>query len=214
MTWVDLLIVCLFLWGGVTGYLAGWKRTIFRLVALLAAVLFAMTFKSDMTMIIGEHYPIEQNVKEVIDGRLALPVGTSRLSFPVILTNIGVPRVLYRPLLDQQRLHEPVDFIRLGDRLTCIMTDLIAFISLFILWWVVLSLFVWIYSKSLAVRVSRLERWGGAVAGVLTQLLVISLVLGALSPLLWLVGINPDLSLDKGPLARIGLHLFEQLKLP
>lgn len=222
MTWVDLSIICLFIWGGVAGYITGWKRTIYRVAAILFAVFFAVTFKVNMIVVMEEHYPVEQAVKEIVDGRLVLPVDASPAAYPLLQGKLGIPRVLYETLLDQGHPHAPVDFMTMGDRLTRFLTELIAFSALFFLWWAVLSLFIWIYAagkgmagKSAAGIRSLVGRCGGAIIGASTQMLLAALLLGAIAPIIWVSGLDSNLALlEEGVLARLGMQLFQWLHLP
>ena len=83
MHWLDLAVAGLIMWGGVKGYHAGWRKACFSLGGLLLAAAAAFLARADLRLFWARHYPVEEALAEMVNLRLALPVGGgARLELP------------------------------------------------------------------------------------------------------------------------------------
>jgi hypothetical protein len=204
MAWLDLAIICLLLWGGITGYLSGWKQTAGRLAAVAAVAGVAIFFLGDTKAVLFGHYPVEETIKAVIYSRLAVPVTVPPQ--PVILPALALPPVLHAPLLKGLSLSATPDFILLVDLLARVVLNVIAFCASLILWWGLIYLLsvIWL-GRSRAGE----SRWIGALLGVVRQYLVVALIIGTAVPLIWLAGLPGEIMhLENTFLARWSLELY------
>lgn len=207
MIWLDLGVVCLLLWGAVAGYLNGWKQTAGSLVVLLATTALAVAFQEDMKAVLVRHAALNETIKAAVNSRLFLPVGGEALSCAAVLNRLGYPSILSAPILKEFSSPAAVDFRLLADLLAQVALNAVAFGTVLLLWWSGVYLVVGVLTRPKTADPPR--PWLGAAAGAVRQYLLIMLVCGALTPLLWLLGLPATLDhLEGATLVRWGLQLF------
>jgi hypothetical protein len=213
MTWLDLWIICLLLWGAVSGYLAGWKSMACRLVMIVLTTAMAVLFQGDMKEVLVRDYAVHEVIKAAIYSRLAVPVDSASISFSSVLNQLGVHPFLHHTLLKDLLPASVPDFGLLVDLLAQIMLNAVAFLAVLTLWWGAVYLVISVWAGRRNENQSKQPgQWVGAVVGSIGQFLQVTLVIGVLTPLIWLYRLPPELlNLEDTILARWGLQLFNSL---
>lgn len=186
MFWLDLCLSSLFLWGGISGYLAGWKISLRRLTALAATFVTAAALKGDMKQFITLHYPIEETIKALISSRIAIPVASASPFQGTTFKLIGLPVVIQRGLIEKVAYASVPGAYGMVELLAAVMLNALAFIAVAVLWWSVFHLVGSFWSEGKSKPVKLQEHWGGFLVGALRQIGLIILVVGAAAPFLWL----------------------------
>lgn len=209
MFWLDLGMFCLLLWGGVAGYIAGWKHAIRHLGALFVTAVAAAAVKGDMKGFLALHYPVEETMQALVGNRLAIPVDGSAVSSQAVLTELGLPRIVQIPVLRGLTSLAAPDFNHLVDLLAQVMFNAFSFLVVMILWWSFFHLVAAFFPARTGTPLKRFEQWGGFLSGLLRQSLLLVLAVGVLAPFAWLPPVPRELfDLEAAALARLGMHIF------
>lgn len=212
MSSLDLGLLCLISWGGVAGYLSGWKKSFYKLAALFAAIKLAGCFKQDMRSVIVASFPLEQFVKEVIGSRLAVPVDASVSAIQRLIIELQLPPVLQEVIM--YRFIETTSAnqaVRLFQILTEMSLNLFAFVLLLILWGGGIQLYIAVASLKKSEAVSVTGRWAGFIIGVAYRFVLVAMLIGIVLPMLWLANV-PEWPVDPGRslLVRWSMLLFNR----
>ncbi len=209
MFWLDLGIFCLLLWGGVAGYIAGWKHTLRHLGALFVTAVAAAAVKGDMKVFLALHYPIAEAMKALAGNRLAIPVDGSAVACQAVLAELGLPRAVQVPVLRSLNSLAAPDFNHLVDLLAQVMYNAFSFLVVLILWWSFFHLAAALWPIRRGAPLKRSEQWGGFLSGLLRQSLLLILAIGVLAPFTWLLPLPRELfDFEAAALARLGMHIF------
>lgn len=193
MYWFDLGLSGAFLWGGISGYLAGWKVSARHLTALAATMATAAAFKGDVRLFISLHHPVGDAIKALILNRIAMPVGGGRPPQSASIEAIGLPELLQDAIIEKiSSAAEPYNYA-VVESLTTIMMNALAFCSAIILWWGVFYLVAIYRSGNKQSPFKPYERWAGFIAGMIQQALLIVMITGATAPLVWLFSIPGEI---------------------
>lgn len=193
MLWLDMGLCSVCLWGGVSGYLAGWRKIFRRLALLVAAAATAAIFQSDMRLFITLHYPVDFAVRTLIINRSAIPVG-STVAYPeAVLNSLEVPAWMHPFLVEKAAAVAAVSATGVIDVLTMVTVNALSFAAGFALWGGAFHLAVFFKQNHSNVLPSYWEQWVGAIIGIIFYLWIYILVAGATAPLFWLVPISRDL---------------------
>lgn len=209
MLWLDLGMFCLLLWGGVAGYIAGWKHATRHLGALLVTTVAAAAVKGDMKSFLTVHYPVEEAMKGLVVSRLAIPVDGSVVAYRAVLIELGLPRAVQAPVLRGLASPAAPDFTHLADLLAHVMFNAFSFLVMLALWWGFFHLVAAFFPARKSLPLRQAEQWGGFISGLLRQSLLLILAAGVLAPFAWLSPLPREFfDLEGAVLARAGMHIF------
>ncbi|HPU00565.1 MAG: hypothetical protein GX890_04040 [Firmicutes bacterium] len=202
--WLDLAVAGLIMWGGVKGYHAGWRKACFSLGGLLLAAAAAFLARADLRLFWARHYPVEEALAEMVNLRLALPVGGG--------ARLELPAFLWEALSAGAAAASAGNAQLLAQLLVGLMASTAAFLAGFCLWHGFFHLGGLLLSGKESGRLSGPARWGGALLGAARQCCCAALLLGTAAPLAWLWGIPSELlQLEKTRLAYWAWRLFASL---
>lgn len=212
MIWLDLGLCCLMMWGAVTGYHTGWRKSLYSLGGLLCATLTAILGVTGLRLLWNRYYPIEGIIKTAVSSRLALPVmspgpGSASLSASVL------PRFL-EEALKGDLLQATTGMQCFPEPLVRMLGCIIAFLSGICLWWGFFALcgFALAEGGKRNPDTTVTVRWGGAFIGLLRHCCWAVLLTGVAAPLAWLCGAPPDLlRLENSFLAWLSWQFFTSL---
>ncbi len=209
MFWLDLCLSGFFIWGGISGYLAGWKISFRQMAALAATYVTAAALKGDMKQFISLHYPIEEAIKGLIVGRMAIPVDSVSPFQSTTLELIGLPFMLQRALAVKVAYGSVPDAYGMADLLTAVMLNVLAFIAVAVLWWSLFHLAGAFWPEDKSKPLKPYEHWGGLMLGAARQFFLIILFVGAAAPFLWLSALPKEVfDPQQAVLVRWALLLF------
>ncbi|HOL18250.1 MAG TPA: hypothetical protein PLY40_08210, partial [Bacillota bacterium] len=134
MLWLDLGLCIVCLWGGVSGYLAGWRKISQRLALLIVAAATAAVFQGDMKLFITLHYPVDLAIRTLLINRSAVPVGTMASYPEAVLNSLEIPAWLHPLLVEKATAAATASATGVIDILTMIMVNALSFAAGFALW--------------------------------------------------------------------------------
>lgn len=190
MSIFDLGLLCLLSWGGVGGYLSGWKKTFYKLFALFAAIMLASCFKQDMRSVIAATLPLEQFVKDTIGNKLAVPVDASVSAIQKLIIELQLPSVLQEVIMSRYiETASANQVVRLVQILTEMSLNIFAFVLLLILWGGIIQLYITMASLKKNEAVSIRGRWAGVIVGVAYRFFLVTMLVGTALPMFWLANV-------------------------
>ncbi len=211
MLWLDLAVGCLLMWGAVTGYQSGWRKTAYSLGGLLCATMAALQERADLRIFWARHYQVEETIEAMVNSRLALPVSGGAPGSG-LLPGLDLPGVLRETLFTVTTVTAAGDPQLMANLLVQLLSCTAAFLAGLGLWWGFFHLCGIVISGRGNRRLSKTARWGGALIGLIRQCCCAALLVGTAAPLAWLWGIPSDLlQLEKTLLARWAWQLFSCL---
>lgn len=209
MFWLDLCLSSLFLWGGISGYLVGWKISLRQLTALAATFVTAAALKGDMKQFITVHYPIEDTIKALINSRIAMPVDSISSFHSTRLVLNGLPAVIQKGLVEKVAFASAPGASGMAELLAVVMLNALAFMAAAILWWSVFHLAGTFWPGSKGRPFKYHDHWAGFLVGAVRQMGLIILVVGAAAPFLWVPAFPKDIfDPQQAVLVRWSLLLF------
>jgi hypothetical protein len=209
MFWLDLCLSSLLLWGGVSGFLAGWKKSVRQLAALIATFSAASILKGDMKQFITLHYPLEETIKALIIRRISIPVDTISQFRHTALELPGLPAVLQRAIAEKIAYAPATGAYGLAELLATVMVNASAFIAAAVLWCSIFHLAGAFWPEASNKKMKFCEHWGGLWVGAVRQLCLIIFIVGAAAPFLWLPGFPREIfDPQQAVLVRWSLLLF------
>lgn len=206
MLWLDLGLGSLLLWGAVTGYHAGWRKSACGLGGLSCAIFTSAVFIPELRNFGDSYYSVKAVIETAVCSRLALPVsgGVSGNMFQTAL-----PRFLWEALI--RREHPAL--VSSGqlpvDLLVGMLGGIAAFSAALGLLWGFFTLLGSAPAGEDRLGLKKAARWSGALIGLIRQGCFATLLVGTAAPLAWLCGIPPSLlELERSLLARWAWQLF------
>ncbi|MEW5783608.1 MAG: hypothetical protein AB1767_00730 [Bacillota bacterium] len=203
MFWLDSAVICLLIWGGAAGYIAGWNKVARRLGALLLTAVVAAVFKADVRVATQSLY-VDEYVNMLIVSKLSMPVSASGSLIPAMAADLGIPKIL----LSGSALAVLNDLSLFINFMAHVVVNALSFVILVVMWISFFNLVLSIIPNGDS-PIQPLGRWAGLIIGVLHHLVIVLIVAGALAPLLWLFGLPAELiNLEGSNILRWSLQLF------
>jgi len=209
MFWLDLIMICFGLWGGVSGYLCGWSKASRQLVAIIITFLAAAAVTEDIKHFVSLHYPMDEKIEVLIYSRIVIPVsGDPSSRQEAVLDAIALPAAIRSVILSESSLVVVSAFNDPLSVLADMMFNTFAFMLAIALWWG----FFHLIGPHRLIKYEKLkecERLGGLIAGIFRQVLIIIVITGITAPFLWLLAAPGEiLDLQQAVIARWSLQLF------
>lgn len=212
MRWLDLAVVCLLLWGGVSGCLLGLRKAAWRFGSLIASIFIAAGFQEEVKSYLLHSYPVDYLIKGAIERRLAIPVlgHSTDTAFP----NEAIP-VVIKQLIEQDpalaaAVSGPAGYAGL---LAQFVFNAAAFALGFFFWGGGLYLVTALCGERLKQPHRIGELLGGFLAGTARSCLLLIIAAGLLLPFTILIPFPWELlRLDQGSLFNSALQLFAQME--
>jgi hypothetical protein len=209
MFWLDLCLSGFFLWGGVSGYLAGWKISLRQMAALAATFVTAVFLKGDMKQFITLHTPIEEAIKALIISRIAVPVDSVSPFQTTILELIGLPGILQGAIAEKSAFVSVPGVYGSAELLAAVMLNALAFAAAAVLWWGLFHLAGVFWPMSRYKPLKHCDHWAGLLVGTVRHLCLVVLVVGAVAPFLWLPAFPKEIfDPQEAVMVRWSLQLF------
>ena len=212
MLWLDLTVVCLLMWGALTGYQAGWRKALCRLGGLLCATLTAFLSREELICFGARHSPLEKVIKTMVDSRLTIPVSGGQFGGSAASYSPDLPGVLWEALFAGPAVMAGGN----PDHLAALLVQLLSYMAAFLtglgLWWGIFHLSGAALAGKGDSRLSKFSRWGGAMIGTIRQFCCATIIIGTTVPLAWLCRVpSVLLQLEKTFLARWAWEIFAGL---
>jgi uncharacterized membrane protein required for colicin V production len=208
MFWMDLTIISFCLWGGVSGYLCGWKKAGVKLAATAVTFLTASLLLRDIKCFINLHYPVEDAIRVLIYNRAAVPVGGFFSLQNVTLNSFVLPDIIRQAIIYKTAYAVTPAVYSPEDYLTLVMSNALSFLTAVLLCWGVFQLagsLSPMHRRQLKIH----EHLGGLITGILRQTLIVFIIVGSVTPYLWLFAVPKEiLDLQQTVLLRWLLQLF------
>jgi uncharacterized membrane protein required for colicin V production len=182
MNLLEIVVICLLAWGGVAGYLSGWKKMVYYLIAFLVTAVAATAFKEDLIAIVSRKIAVKDHIAAIIAQKMTVPVNTAFGSVQTEVIDLELPKTI----LSGSPLAVSADLSNLADLMAQVTTNAVSFFTLLLMWIGFFNLFAFIRSSA-RLPERPLERWTGVPLGVVRQALIIGLVIGISAPLVWLI---------------------------
>jgi uncharacterized membrane protein required for colicin V production len=190
MNLLEIVVLCLLAWGGVAGYFSGWKKMVYYLFSFLVTAAAAAAFQADLMALLSKKVAVKEHLAAIINRKLAVPVEAAFGNTQITAVNLEIPKAI----LSNSPLAASADLSNLPDLMAQVTTNAVSFFLLLLLWIGFFNLLAFIRSADRLPERS-LERWAGALLGVLRQALVTGLIIGISAPLIWLMDL-PSALLD------------------
>ncbi len=208
MFWLDLGLGGLLMWGAVTGYQAGWKKSAGCLGGLICTTLTALPVMTGLRMIWNRYFPIEETIRAMVYSRLALPV-SGGAGGDMLPPGSGLPLFLGETMKRGAISTAAANWLSPMDLLVQMLGCTAAFLTGFCLWWGFYKLCGLALAGKGEGGLGEPARWAGALMGLIRQCCSITLLIGVAAPLAWLCGVpHALLELEKSLLAEWAWQLF------
>lgn len=183
MLWMDFAVAGLLMWGAVTGYQRGYRRSFYRLGGQLCAILTALWGRKDLKCFGARHGVLEKVIETMVYKRLAIPVSGSldeSVCFP------DLPGVLWEALTKGSSLAAGGGPGNPAVLLVQLLGYTVAFLTGLFLWWGFFYLCGSVLPGKDGGRSSMVSRWGGALIGLIGMVCSAAITIGTAVPLAWL----------------------------
>ena len=204
MCWLDYAIVCLLIWGGISGFLSGWRNVARSICVIILTVAAAVLFKADFAAVASQQLFIQEGISAVLSRNISIPVSAAVIPVSTFASDLGVPAAIFNGSV----LSDPIDLRSFIGLLSNITTNTLSFAALTLLW---VNAFYLIDMIVLNKRASCCvpERWVGVPLGVLRYAFLIFIITGVLAPFAWLMSVPGGiLSLEDSVFLDLSLRIF------
>ncbi|NLZ28876.1 MAG: hypothetical protein GX887_07925 [Firmicutes bacterium] len=220
MSWIDLAIISVCLWGGVEGYLGGVRVVIRKILIVCLVILLANFFKGYFVYYFVNVFALDEMVHQAVFAETVMPVSSSSLGMvKEIVNDLPLPKIfkeeIWRRLVDNRYDFYKYcpEFLRLAEMVKELVLKTVSFFLALCLWMGWMSLLKAVWGKEnecfSSGRKEEAWRWGGAFLGLCRHGLMVSFFIGIASVCLLICPPAAQIfDIDSSILGNLGLKIF------